>query len=482
MSSSQLSEAESLPSFVERIDLSSIASLATAVRERTASISVACTVDPLPKAGAFNVVWFIDFEDNVHWVFRTPQAEWCPMLAKRLRSDIITMKLIQSRTSIPIPLIHDFSVDTNNVIGRPYTFSDRVEGTQLCKLWFDPKWFTEEHRKNVFRSLVSYMVQLRNLEFPSIGCLNYDAKTDSHVVCPLLPTNESILEGDTTVSGPYSTVHAYLLDSISSQISEAPSPAHKISLSLLRLFVGALPDQSLDGPPFVLSMPDYGYQNVFVDDDGHVTGLIDWDDLKLCSRQGGYASYPSWITRDWDPIMYGYRDHRPAWWDLDKLSCTGEENGQDDSKLGDDSEFKEDNRTGNENQLEEEGSTTKEPGKDVGMQVSQSLPIPSREDLQEDSPIVLQGFRDEYLQAFEEVDPVSANYTRNSHIYEAIEIGVSSDLCRGGILDRLMEHVFGYRPTGDGILSTWLLKEGLRRGKWLTPLMKEEISESTTID
>ncbi|KAH0580194.1 hypothetical protein H2248_001715 [Termitomyces sp. 'cryptogamus'] len=100
------------------------------------------------------------------------------MLAKRLRSDIITMKLVQSRTSIPIPLIHDFPVDTNNVTGRPYTFFDRVEGTQLCKLWFDPKWFTEEHRKNVFRSLVSCMIQLRNLECPaskprvSIHCMS----------------------------------------------------------------------------------------------------------------------------------------------------------------------------------------------------------------------------------------------------------------------------------------------------------------------
>ncbi|KAH0580200.1 hypothetical protein H2248_001721 [Termitomyces sp. 'cryptogamus'] len=125
------------------------------------------------------------------------------------------------------------------------------------------------------------MVQLGNLEFPSIGCLDYDAKTDSRVVCPLLPVNESILEGDITVSGPY---------------SKASFLHRKIFQSLLRLFAGALPDQSLDGLPFVLSMSNYGYQIVFVDDDGYVTGLIDWDDVKLCSRQGGYAGYPSWIT------------------------------------------------------------------------------------------------------------------------------------------------------------------------------------------
>ncbi|KAG5735860.1 hypothetical protein E4T56_gene4082 [Termitomyces sp. T112] len=139
---------------------------------------------------------------------------------------------------------------------------------------------------------------------------------------------------------------------------------------------------------------------------------IDWDDVKLCSRQGGLIS-----------------------------------------ELEDDSELGEDNRTENENQLQEEGSTTGEHGKDIGMQVSQSLPIPSRE-----SPIVLQGLRDEYLQAFEEVDPVSANYTCNSYIYEAIEIAISTHCSRGGILDQLMEHFFGYRPTSD-------VEESLRRGK-----------------
>ncbi|KAG5729942.1 hypothetical protein E4T56_gene19842 [Termitomyces sp. T112] len=55
------------------------------------------------------------------------------------------------------------------------------------------------------------------------------------------------------------------------------------------------------------------------------------DDVKLCSRQGGLM-----------------------WWDADKDSCTGEENGQDSFELEDDSESGEDNRTGNEYQLEEE--------------------------------------------------------------------------------------------------------------------------------
>ncbi|KAG6897096.1 hypothetical protein C0993_007796 [Termitomyces sp. T159_Od127] len=458
---STVSDASETPSFVDRMDLTSIASLATAIRNRTSSTSVACTVNPVPKSGSYNVVWFVDFEDNVHWVFRTPQTEWSPWLERRMRSDIVTMKLIQSRTTIPIPVIHDFSLDTNNVIGRPYIFFDRVEGTQICKLWFDPMWFTEERRKNVFRSLVSCMSQLRELKFSSIGCLEYDPKTDAHIVGPLLPTYAGISQGITFLEGPYYTSHDYLLSRISREFSEADSDLEKQCLALLRLFAGGLPDQSLDGPPFVLSMPDFNYQNIFVDNEGHVTGLIDWDNTRTFARQGGYARYPSWITRDWDPLWYAYhaQDEVPD----------GEDN--EERHLQEDSDYLSDHVASGrskddhlDSSMEEDASLSK----DVNGIAAQSDHLPRREQIHEDSPEVLQKFRDEYLCIFGEVDPDSANFTRDSHIYEAIDIGVPSQIGRDQILYRLAEYVFGRDPNYAD-LSAWSLLEGISVGQWLKP-------------
>ncbi|KAF8968817.1 hypothetical protein BDZ97DRAFT_1798229 [Flammula alnicola] len=401
------SSASSAPSFIERIDLKAIASLATAARYRAISLTVLCTIDPVPKIGAFNVVWFIDFADGVQWVLRTPIAAWSPTLEKRLRSDIIAVQLIQSRTKVPIPPIHDFSVVPENALGRPYTLMDRVKGTQLCKLWFDPVWFTEERRKTVFESLVPCMSQLRAFEFPTIGSLDYDPESHSHIVVPLLPSLDDIANGVTTTSGPYNTAHVYLLGEITRKFSSAPSTDHKVSLAVLRMFAGSLPDETLDGPPFVLSMPDFGYQNVFVDDNGNVTGLIDWDDIIVGPRQGGYARYPSWITRDWDPLMYGYPDvGTPP--PMKSEDSEGSENskGSKDSK-------------GSDGDSEGERSPTPAP--------SQTTQIPPREQLEEDSPSTLQAFREEYLAAFTRADPVSARYTRDSHVYEALEIAISSE-------------------------------------------------------
>ncbi|KAJ7068739.1 hypothetical protein C8F01DRAFT_1247232 [Mycena amicta] len=308
----------STPSFVHRIDLETIAAVATAA------------------------LWFIDFVDGAQWVLRTPIAEWNIALEKCMRSDIIGMQLIQSRTSIPIPHIHEFSIP--------------------AKLWFDPAWAREERCKTIFRSLVSFMSQLQVFEFPTIGSLDFDPSTLSHVVVPLLPSSDDLEDEDMTARGPYNTVHAYLLDGIARQTTSAPSKDQKTSLLLLLLFAGALPDHALDGPPFVLSMPDFNYQNVFVNDDGQVAGLIDWDDMMVGPRQGGYAKYPS--------------DGETS------------ESSEDESYKG---------------------------------EASEKNQISSREELQEDSPSTLQMFRDDDLAIFKEVDSTSARYTRNSHVEPILE-------------------------------------------------------------
>ena len=51
---------------------------------------------------------------------------------------------------------------------------------------------------------------------------------------------------------------------------------------------------------------------MFVTEDGKISCLIDWGGIEAVLIQGGYAHYPSWITRDWDPLMYAYPDPSPG--------------------------------------------------------------------------------------------------------------------------------------------------------------------------
>lgn len=71
--------------------------------------------------------------------------------------------------------------------------------------------------------------------------------------------------------------------------------------------------------------------------------------------------------------------------------------------------------------------------------------IPAREDLKEDSPSMLQQFRNEYLAAYVSVDPAGAEVMgNNSHIFEAISIAATSWTCMGGILYKLADYAFSH--------------------------------------
>ena len=103
-------------------------------------------------------------------------------------------------------------------------------------------------------------------------------------------------------AGPFDTSHSFMsfLLSIRQHASDSPM------LAVLQLFLSALPDSTLDGPPFALSHPDFDSQNVLVDHDGTITGTIDWDNVDIHPCQGAAAAYPMWLTVDWDPLFHGW--------------------------------------------------------------------------------------------------------------------------------------------------------------------------------
>ena len=93
---------------------------------------------------------------------------------------------------------------------------------------------------------------------------------------------------------------------------------------------------------------------------------------------------------------------------------------------------------------------------------SEVEPIPPREDHREDSPTMLQQFRNEYLKAYASVDPTGADITRNSHIFEAINIAATDWLCMGQILFKLANYVFG----DSDYLTAHDLHLALEAGSW----------------
>jgi hypothetical protein len=81
---------------------------------------------------------------------------------------------------------------------------------------------------------------------------------------------------------------------------------------LLRLFIDCIVQWEAedldDSESFVLSHPDFDIQNFIVSPEGKLLGVIDWDGASTSPRSLGNKAYPGWLTRDWDPMMYGYEE------------------------------------------------------------------------------------------------------------------------------------------------------------------------------
>ncbi len=77
-------------------------------------------------------------------------------------------------------------------------------------------------------------------------------------------------------------------------------------MTLLRQLINWIPDPS-GVNSFVLTHRDFDIQNLIVSEDGELRGIIDWDGVAAVPRTLGNERYPEWLTRDWDPGMYGGR-------------------------------------------------------------------------------------------------------------------------------------------------------------------------------
>jgi aminoglycoside phosphotransferase (APT) family kinase protein len=60
----------------------------------------------------------------------------------------------------------------------------------------------------------------------------------------------------------------------------------------------SIPDFMYRNGTTYLSHPDFNLQNILIDNDANVIGIIDWDCVSLRCRSMGYGGYPLWLMHD----------------------------------------------------------------------------------------------------------------------------------------------------------------------------------------
>ncbi|KAL2756518.1 hypothetical protein ACRALDRAFT_2026580 [Sodiomyces alcalophilus JCM 7366] len=247
--------------------------------------------------------------DDHKLVIRVPATGWADGMtddaARALESKVTTLRLLATKTSVPVPKVIAFNTTYNNDIKAPYLYISFVPGKSVSKAWFKTTGPTslEERRLRILKTLSGCIAQLSRFRFQKIGSL-HSMEDGSLVIGPCYDyhkNNDGTLR--VVASGPFDTAASYLKEHRAKANTKS---VWGISASkLTNAMIPYLPAyDSTEG--FVLCPPDFDSQNIMVDDEGNITGIIDWDHVQTLPQCVGYSIYPSWITRDWNPLMYGW--------------------------------------------------------------------------------------------------------------------------------------------------------------------------------
>ncbi|KAF7325166.1 APH domain-containing protein [Mycena kentingensis (nom. inval.)] len=262
--------------------------------------------------GSFNLVYILQLEGDAKMVLRLPIAGKDGSLTgaarNALESQVATMRYIRSNTALPVPEVYHCDPTDGNEILAPYVAMAYVLGVSVGEVWFEAaEGRREENRLRILSQLAGLSALMRGLRFDTLGSLGPDDR-----VGPCFETEELYDEAADSIStevksyGPFLTTEAWFAHLRSrTPVADASNNYGIASAKILDVVLPCLP--LIQGERcFALTMPDFGPQNVLVDEHANITGLIDWDDAQTRPIYLAFARYPSWLTRDWDPLMYGW--------------------------------------------------------------------------------------------------------------------------------------------------------------------------------
>lgn len=279
-----------------------------------------------PLFGSYHVLFPITFQDGIRWLMKIPacgtSTHFDFSAAAALRSEALTMRLLRRETSVPVLDVLAFEASLDNELGCPFILMNFIEGISLYDCWFDRVVSSEQlhmRRTQTLKNLAQAMAELGRFSFDSGGSPMFDQddnlKGTSSMRCVdhkgMLDRMASGEDDDETAlyfdAGPFSDPRLYYFHSIDRE--EKPKQSvHKGLRILLQMFLSWIPELEDHCQKFVLTHPDLDIQNVIVSVDGRLQGLIDWDGVAALPCSIGNESYPSWLTRDWDPAMYGWNE------------------------------------------------------------------------------------------------------------------------------------------------------------------------------
>ncbi|KAG8156759.1 hypothetical protein KVR01_013364 [Diaporthe batatas] len=146
--------------------------------------------------GSYNANWRVEFEEGSA-ILHIPMPGRSAFFDEKIRAEVATMKMIEARTTIPVPHIYHWGYAADNPTGLgPFIIMDYIEHERnLADLVLpanNPSWninlhgmdpnASEETLLKVYRQMANIWLQLSTLEMPCIGSPSFDETSQSFKV------------------------------------------------------------------------------------------------------------------------------------------------------------------------------------------------------------------------------------------------------------------------------------------------------------
>ncbi|KAL3472362.1 kinase-like domain-containing protein [Aspergillus californicus] len=271
-----------------------------------------------PLHGSFNILFSLTFTNGLRWLVKIPSNgsidRWDEPSAAALTSEANTMRLIRCKTTIPLPDVLDFSASIVNPLRCPYIVLSFIPGELLSSVWFraddESAEVTRARRTRALEDIASAMAQLNRFSFKTGGTLYFDAEGNygRSKTGPMRRWDQNATM-DNKLPKQGEIYSQYIACSDSKYYSTLMLDRHYdpdgnrwangVEMILRKLIEWFPEPRGVN--PFVLSHPDFNWQNIIVSEDGTLQGIIDWDGVAAVPRFRGNEKYPLWLLDDYIP-------------------------------------------------------------------------------------------------------------------------------------------------------------------------------------
>lgn len=221
-------------------------------------------------------------------------------------------KYIAEKTTIPLPRLHGYSVNRNNILNLPFMLVEYVEGKSLQGIRFNN--LEKSTRNHLFSELADIYLQFYQQRFDKIGLLTLDENDENWVfasnrplnvdindqqagnldICRYLPPNQTFTS---TIDYVYFIIRLLFNDfhrGPDSIMDEGDARCYLYSIHASQGVLTEWVRPEYNHGPSILIHGDFRPSNIIIDDDFNILSILDWEWSHTFPAQ--LLVPPSWLT------------------------------------------------------------------------------------------------------------------------------------------------------------------------------------------